>query len=67
MARSTRLRQPWADLHAAYSLLHGLRGKLAADPAFHAVARAGLLALADEELRLREGRRLLGLGRKEKP
>ena len=59
-----RLRQPYSDLHAAYSLLHGLRGTLESADAFLALAKAGVLALADEELRLREGRRLLNTKRK---
>jgi len=57
--RKSRLSQPWADLHAAYSLLHGLSGRLRSAEPFLVLAKAAVLGLADEELNLREGRRLL--------
>lgn len=54
-----RLAQPFRDLHAAYTLLYALRPKLRAADPYWQLARAALLALADEELRLREGRGLV--------
>lgn len=53
-----RLGQPWRDLHAAYTLIWNLRGHLQAPDPYWQLARAALAGLCDEELRLREGRRL---------